>query len=420
MKDVRSELVRIDARGEVHPIGRVASQRLRAREGTYRVLPGPKHVVFMRYTGEDGQRDDEDGAIVRLSGEITAPGATCDVLALLGQAGWRGELVVCDATGTAERSIFFEQGNVVGVCTNVKEERLGAVIYHFGGLTDEQLAAIEGKVDGGRRFGEAAVELGFLQPEQVYEFIGKQVREVVFSVLLVADGTFFFLHDFEDSRVASRHVASANSLLMDGVTRLDEVKYFRQKIPSELHVPNRTSRAAPPAEEFADVWQVVDGQRSVEEIGRVTGLGEFETTRQVYALMQSKHVVVGPPPFTGGPEALVAAANTSLGAVFAALALAGRLGELKAALESFASGAGVYDMLFRGAGPDDQGQLDTGRVAENAALLAAGAPEAMLRQMLGEYVSFALFSAGALLGPEREQELRQQSMPILAVLGTGS
>src|ERR1044071_6528951 len=83
MKEARDELVRIDGRGEAHPIGVVAGQRMRAREGAFRVLPSPRHVVFMRYTGEDGRRDAEDGAIVRVAGEVTAAGALCDVLALL-------------------------------------------------------------------------------------------------------------------------------------------------------------------------------------------------------------------------------------------------------------------------------------------------------------------------------------------------
>src|ERR1700750_2680235 len=118
MKDARAELVRIDSRGEAHPIGAVASQRMRAREGAYRLLPAPAHVVFMRYTGEDGRRDAEDGAIVRISGEVTAPGTLCDILALVAQTGWRGELIVLDGEDT--RSIFFEQGNVVGAVTNVE------------------------------------------------------------------------------------------------------------------------------------------------------------------------------------------------------------------------------------------------------------------------------------------------------------
>ncbi|HKO53811.1 MAG TPA: DUF4388 domain-containing protein [Polyangiaceae bacterium] len=160
MKDERSELVRIDARGQAHPIGNVASQRMRAREGAYRILPSPEHVVFMRYTGEDGRRDAEDGAIVRLAGEVTAAGTLCDVLGLVAQTGWRGELVVLD--GEHARSIFFEQGNVLGASTNVEEERLGAVLYRFGAISQEQHAQVASVTQGGKRFGEAAIELGVL------------------------------------------------------------------------------------------------------------------------------------------------------------------------------------------------------------------------------------------------------------------
>src|SRR6187402_1931692 len=110
MREGKSELVRIDSRGEAHPIGAIASQRLRARAGAYRMLPSPAHVVFMRFTGEDGRRDADDGAVVRLAGEVTAPGTLCDILALVAQTGWRGELVVLDGEDT--RSVFFEQGNV--------------------------------------------------------------------------------------------------------------------------------------------------------------------------------------------------------------------------------------------------------------------------------------------------------------------
>ena len=94
---------------------------------------------------------------MRLAGEIT-PGAMCDVLALLGQTGWRGELLVFD--GESTRSVFFEQGNVVGAQTTVDDERLGSVLYRYGALTSAELEQILEKVHAGRRFGEAAMELG--------------------------------------------------------------------------------------------------------------------------------------------------------------------------------------------------------------------------------------------------------------------
>src|SRR6478609_9660105 len=111
MDDERLELVRVDATGTAHPVGKKASQRMRARQGAFRLMPSPQHLVVMRYVGEDGRRDPEDGPIFRLAGEITTPGAICDIVALVGEAGWRGELVVL-GEGTS-RSIFFERSQVI-------------------------------------------------------------------------------------------------------------------------------------------------------------------------------------------------------------------------------------------------------------------------------------------------------------------
>lgn len=419
MKEARAELVRIDGQGVAHPIGTVASQRMRAREGAYRLLPSPAHVVFMRFTGEDGRRDAEDGAVVKIAGEVTAPGELCDVLAMCATAGWRGELVALD--GETSRSVFFEQGNVVGAQTSVDDERLGMVMYRFGAINAEQHELIMERVREGKRFGESAVELGLMTRDKVFQFIGKQVEEIVFATFGLADGTFFFLDGFDANRLVTQHVVSANALLMDGVTRMDEIKYFRQKIPSSDYVPEIVEGRGQPADEFAKTYAAIDGRLNIEEIGRFTGRGEFNTTKDVYALIQSKHVAIHPPRMSGGAEAVVAAANSALQLVHQRADQTGLGTQLRESLESFAVGAGVYDILFRSAGPDERGVLNVTRVVENSVLVAGGTePEEFLRQALYEYVSFALFSAGGSLGDaEREAELKREVSPLLNSLRPG-
>lgn len=415
MKDARSELVRIDPSGVAHPIGSVASQRMRARAGAFRLLPAPEHVVFMRFTGEDGRRDADDGAVVRLAGEIVSPGAMCDVFALLGQTGWRGELCVMD--GASARSVFFDQGNVVGAQTNVEAERIGMVLYKFGVITNEQHERIMDRVQNGARYGAAAVELGLVPQERVFEYLGKQIDEVVYSTLTVSDGTYFFLDGFEETRLVAHHAVGANALLMDAVTRMDEMRYFRERVPSADYIPFRLSASEPPPAEFHATFAAIDGALTIEGVGRATGRGEFETTKDVYGLLRSKHVAVHPPRLDGGLAAVVETANEALRHVHREADAAAIGGDLRASLSSFAVGAGVYDILFRGAGPDDLGALDGERVAENASLVALGDdPERILKQMLFDYVGFAVFSAGSVLGPEREAELSRGLATITARL----
>jgi hypothetical protein len=406
MSDARAELVRINDKGEAHPIGVVASRRLRARVGAYRVLPAPKHVVFMRYTGEDGRRDDEDGAIVRLAGEITAPAGLCDVMAMLAHTRWRGELAVLSTD--AERAIFMENGNVVGAETTAADERLGSVMYRYGAMDDAQYQKVMQRVEAGARFGDAAIELGVSSREQVYAYLGKQIEEIVYAAMAVDDGTFYFLEGFDHERLVSHHTLSANMLLMDGVTRLDEIRYFRQKIPDADWVVFGRDRTSAPAAEFVAVLAAVDGKLTIAELGRTTGLGEFETTKAVYALIQSGHVSVRPPRVSGGPKALVGIANSALSAIHRHVDAGGQGNGFRGSLASFVAGGGIYDMLFRGAGPQEDGTLDADVVVENVAALHGGDPDEYLKDKLHEYMSFALFCAGGLLGSGGEVALTRE------------
>ena len=407
----RAELVRIDAFGVVRPAGEIASQRLRAREGAYRILPAPGHVVLMRYTGEDGRRDEEDGAIVRLAGEITAPGVVCDVIGLVGQSGWRGELVVLD--GESARSIFFDKGNLVGAQTTVGDERIGMILWRYGVITEAQHEAIMAKVEGGARFGQSGVELGFFSSEKLFEYIAKQLEEIVFPTFAIADGTFFFLDGFDDARLVARHAVSATGLLMDGFTRLDEMRYFRQRIPSAEFIPERTEKGEPAAD-YAATYAVIDGARSIEELGRLTGRGEFGTTKDVYALIQTQHAILRGPRMAGGAAAVVARANAALIAIHQRADAAGKGTVLRESLHTFRAKKEAYEALFQGAGPDERGGASAELVVANAMMMSGdGDVEQRLKTLLHDYVAFALFSAGGALGAEKEAALAEEVRPML-------
>lgn len=419
MKDARSELVRINSRGEVHPIGVLASQRLRTREGAYRVLPSPQHVVFLRYTGEDGLRDQDDGAIVRLAGEVTRPGGLCDVIGLLGQTGWRGELAVMDSNAT--RRLFFDRGNIVGVLTNAEQERLGQVMYRFGALTADQLEQLEhGMVNASRPIGELAVELGFVASTDVFRLLRKQVEEVVLGVLTVDDGTFFFLEGFDDALLVSHQIVNANAALMDGVQKFDEIKYFRDRIPSSEHIPTLTSGyvgVVPP--ELEPTFQLINGKTSIIELGRQSGRGEFAVTKDVFSLLRQGCVTLSPPTSESSNQATMVLSNEALRSIHRYADEAGAGGRFREALASFASGAGLYDLLFRGAGPARDGTLDGERVSDNIELVDPSQPMVALRRMMHEYIAFALFSVQTKLDGEVSKRCERQIAEVLQNLQPG-
>jgi hypothetical protein len=409
MADVPSDLVRIDETGTAHAISRTASQRMRARKGTFRLLPAPAHIVFMRHVGENGGRDEE--AVIKLAGEINKPGCLCDVVALIGHSAWKGELVVLD--GQTSRSIFFEQGKVLAAQSTALGERLGEILYQFGALTPEQIDACT-QVEG-KRLGEAAVDLGYIARDKLYQLMARQAEEIVYNTLRLGDGMFYFLDRYDESRLTRRHNLPANALLMEGVRRMDELSYFRERIPSDEHVPVRVPGRPEPPRELHAVYAAIDGEKSVAEVGRLCQTSLFDTTQGVFQLLQSGHVAIRPPRPTD-PIAIVETFNTAMRAVVRATAAAGGDDELRATLASFASSSGVYDPLFFAAGPETDGSVRAERIVTNIASLAGDDPLQTLSQWLYEYAAFALFAAQSLVPTEVARDLSRQVADLIAPL----
>jgi hypothetical protein len=399
----RDDLLRVDGTGTVHPVGKKASQELRARKGEWRIAEGPKDVILMRAFPH--------GAVLRLAGEIRTPGALCDIVALVAQASWKGELLVVD--GDIARSIFFDAGSVIGVTTNVQDERLGEVLFRFGVVTREQIdKTVEAAKASGKRFGEAIMELEFVRAQDLFPMMARQLEEVFFAVLQVASGLFYFFDRYDEKAILHRHNLNAGALLMEGARRMDEMHFFREKIPSDDYIPTPVPSAKKAPDDLAEVFAQCDGKRSIAEIGRRIGQLEFEVTRAVFQLINGGFLTVASPR-PQGPEAIVEVFNGALREVHKRCDLAKKGTDLREGLGRFAIGAGIYDPLFLGAGPLDDGSLRAERLARNLSALAGDEPDAWLIQLLHEYVGFAMFQAESLLPRDVERELASHVAELL-------
>src|SRR3954470_20367768 len=249
MAGERADLVEIDAKGIARPVGETASLRLQGRQGRFAIQPAPSHMVVLRKVG--AAKGPEARACM-LSSEIRSPGALCDIIGFIGHAGWNGELLVLERSSS--RSLYFDQAQVVGAQSTVQSERLGEVLYRYGILDQEQMTRCsDATANGPLRFGEAAVQFGFVTREKLFALAARQIEEIFYGVLLVSGGTFYFLDTFEEANLSIRQKLSVPTLIREGVRRMHETRYFRARIPSDQHVPAPSPGRAPPE---ADALQV--------------------------------------------------------------------------------------------------------------------------------------------------------------------
>lgn len=399
MVDEPDDAVEIGGDGTLRPLGHTALARLRARAGRFLALPAPKDLLVLRRAPAPGT----DARACTLSGEVRSAGLLCDVLSFVGHTGWRGELVVHERD--AARSIYFDQGDVVGARSTVPRERLGEVLYRYGVLSREQVASCsEATAAGALRFGEAAVKLGHVGREALFGHMGRQIEEVFYGMLAVEHAMYFFLEGFDDHELAARQKLSVSGLVREGVRRVREAKYFRVRIPDATYVAHPVGGAAPPDGELAQVLTAVDGSRDVTALCRLLARGEFDVTRALFQLVQSGHVVVKPPRLDA--SASVDVYNRAISLVLRELDARDEGDPVRAQLATFVSERAELRALVAGAGPADDGTLDGVVVARNAAALppAEGA-EDLLARALYDCISYALFLARPQLA-RSEQKVR--------------
>jgi len=372
-----------------------AKRRLGRRAGDFElaaVLPG---LVFML---------EKEGPKVAMAGEILTRMTVMEIGNMIASAAWRGELHVI---GEHHRAMRFDQGALRGARSNSPDDRLGEVLFRAGILTREQVREIAEQVGPNSRFGELCVKGGYVDAGELYKYLQKQATDVFFNALIVDEGSYVFVmgDGSGDDEGTTVHLP-VQSLLMEGVQRIDEMALFRDKIPHAELCPAPREDAPPPKkldEGARKVLELCDGRRTIDDIARVTGLGEFAATKAVYHLMQQKQVDLKTPSNVdpGAVKTLVEEFNDVLQDIFMAVATYGGLDQTRMTLDAWVQGSG-YGPYF-GEGVDELGSIDPERVVDALQEVESDRPLEALHQALHELAAFALFSATTAL--PRDQEL---------------
>ncbi len=401
-----------------------ARLRLRAYAGTYRLMSdAPGLLLLRRELPEDSGpalADDDDldeilslesgeldaGSRVIMAGEILGRMTLFQMIEIISERGFLGELVVLGSDGSTLQ-LRFDQGALKEARSDHDEDRLGQVLVREGFLTAEQLVELLWEVTPQRRLGQVCLERNLLGQEALFECLRRQTEGIFYRTLLISDGSFVFsTPDPTRAPAALSLHLPVRPLLMHGIQRLDEMELYREAIPSGdvCLTPRPDADDSKLEDDARAVLELSDGSTSLLAIGEATGLGEYELTRVAYHLVRGHLADVGLRTMVDNDAVsdLVERFSTILRDIFVAIEAHGQRASALQMLGAWVQGCG-YDSVF-GSTVLSNAMIDPATVHAWIAAAREDNPTASFHHVAHELVSFAMFCAGSAL--PREEELK--------------
>lgn len=435
----------VDARGALTPAD--GQSPLTGRSGYFRLQnTSPDWALFLRSPAQGGTQERRPRVV--LAGDANGFPLQ-DLIAFLGQSRWSGVLRV--STPGVERSLLLKDGDVRSAASDSVADRIGEVMVRLGYVSRSNLEQVLNEAPPSR-LGKVMVERGLIKAHDLYKCLHEQISEIFHGMMLAKEGTFALVDQTVEDKALTHNLSlSMQGLLMDSIRKIDELAQFRKKIPhGRMYVlKKRASDGTLEPEEDA-VLQLVDGRRTVLELGQLAKVSEFDATRITYRLIEGGFVKLdqqpageappapapsapsfpgtpapaATPPPPGGSDAqrVMQVFNAIFREVRNEVAQRGNLDMFLVSANAALKGNGVSaSPVLTGLAFAADGSLPEAQVLAKFAVLTTegqmgSEPIMSLRQALSDVMFFLLFQAGELLESAADEDLARRVKDMLAAL----
>jgi Flp pilus assembly protein TadD len=212
------------------------------------------------------------------------------ILVFLNRNRKTGTLAV--TTPSVTKKIYFDEGDVIFASSTYEDDRLGEMLLKAGKITVEQYdKSVEIlKATRNKRQGAILVELGYLTPKDLFWGVKFQVKEIIYSMFLVEDGTYeFFEGELPTQEVITLKMSIGN-LIYTGVNKIVNWTRIRNEMP---HIDSAMKLSEDPLSLFQNIelsqqdrkiLSLIDGKRTIREVIDSSWMGSFDALKVLYVL----------------------------------------------------------------------------------------------------------------------------------------
>ncbi|MCX7995739.1 MAG: tetratricopeptide repeat protein [candidate division WOR-3 bacterium] len=211
-----------------------------------------------------------------------------DVIQLLSFSLRSGCLSVTD--GRNFGNIFIKDGKIIYATLLNRKDRLGDILVRKQIIDEVALkSALEEQKRSNKRIGEILIEKGLITKEILEKELSDQIAETIFTMLTWESGYFNFEADLLPGSEEFLVQLSPQELLLEGARRIDEWRKLEKRLPpfESVLVVKKEYKDIPLTEEELRVLQLINGERTIDEILKLSEFDFFDTCRTIYALISA-------------------------------------------------------------------------------------------------------------------------------------
>jgi hypothetical protein len=217
-----------------------------------------------------------------------------DLLQFLAAARKTGTLRVARAATVKE--IVLENGVIVGSRSNDPKELIGQVLLHYGKIGEDQLqAAMEIHRQSGDRLGDILSTQGIVSAADVVYALRVRTLDIIYDLFLWDEATFEFFDGQELPSDVIRIQVEAQSVIMEGIYRIDEWSRYRAVIPSDrtfFELNAGWTKSLDGSKDVRELLYHVEKRMTLAEISYNMHTSVFHACAQLFDLVEAGVIAV--------------------------------------------------------------------------------------------------------------------------------
>jgi curved DNA-binding protein CbpA len=206
--------------------------------------------------------------------------------------------VVLEKDG-ATKKIYFNNGDIIFASSSLNTDRLAEFLVRTGKITAEQRDTLTETVrTSGKQEGAVLIERGIVRPADLVDQVNQQVKQIILDLFSWRNGTYQFSEGpLPQADIIPLSMTTAN-MILEGIGALDWQVIRKALPPPETvlrpaAVPSRLFRIADLTPEQKNIYAMINGSRTIEELCSLSVVGDFNTYLAIYALLAIRMVEPG-------------------------------------------------------------------------------------------------------------------------------